>query len=124
MQIAAEHSETVGQGSGVGMKERLLFDRVTLHSGDITPRNVERAAVVEANFADSGLTLGNGAAVAAGITTHSIAIQLFPKSGVRFANARVRGQNIAQGGHGYILRLRDWVCQELAVEGLCIEMLI
>jgi hypothetical protein len=56
------------------MKERLLFDRVTLHSGDITPRNVEPAAVVEADFAYSGLPFGNGAAVAAGVTTHSIAL--------------------------------------------------
>src|ERR1700691_5928310 len=124
MQIAAEHSETVGQGSGVGMKKGLLFDRVTLHSGDITPRNVEPAAVVKADFADSGLPLGNGAAVAAGITTHSIAIQLFPKSGVSFPNTRLSGQNVAQCGHKYILRLRAWVCQGMAGRERSVEILI
>jgi hypothetical protein len=61
--------------------------------------------VVEANFADTGLSLGNRAAVAAGIATHSIAIQLFPESGVGFPDAVVGSQNVLQRGHGSILRL-------------------
>ena len=66
--------------------------------------------MVEANFADAGLSLGNRAAVAAGIAAHAIAIQLLPESGVGFADAIVGRQNVVQRGHNYILRLRDWVC--------------
>jgi hypothetical protein len=93
------------------MEKRLLLDRVTLHSGDITPGNVECASVVEANLADTGLSLGNWATVAAGIAAHSIAIQLFPKSGVAFADALVSSQDVAQSRHTHILRLWDWVCR-------------
>ena len=89
----------------MGMEKRLLFDRVTLDSGDIAPGNVERAAVVEANLADTGLSIGNRTAVAAGIAAHPIAIQLFPQSRVAFADALVSRQNVAQRGHTYILRL-------------------
>ena len=105
MQIAAEHPETVGEGSGISVKKRLLLDWVALHSGDVAPGNVERAPVVEANLADAGLSLGNRAAVAAGITAHAIAIQLFPKSGVGFADAVVGRQDVLQRGHESILRL-------------------
>jgi len=107
VQIAAQHSETVSEGSGVGVEERLLFDRVTLHSGNIAPGNVERATVVEANLADTGLSLGNRAAVAAGIAAYAIAIQLFPKGGFAFADALVRRQNVVQRGHDSILRLSE-----------------
>ncbi len=103
MQIAAQHSETVGEGSGVSVEKRLFLDGVTLHSGNVSPGNVERATAVEANLADAGLSLGNRAAVAAGIATDAIAIQLFPKSGVAFAHALVRRQDVAQRGHSSIL---------------------
>jgi len=56
------------------------------------------------------LSLGNRAAVSAGIAAHAIAIQFFPKRRGAFADALAGGENIAQGGHKYILRLRDWVC--------------
>ena len=105
MQIAAEHSETVSKSPGVCVEKWLLLDRVTLHSGDIAPGNVERAAVVEADLADTGLSLGNRATVAAGITADTIAIQFFPKSRVAFADAVVSRQNVVQGSHTYILRL-------------------
>src|SRR5271163_4014996 len=74
MQIAAKHSETVGQGSGVRVEEGLLFDWVTLHSRDVAPGGVERAFAVEADFTDSGLAFGDGAAVAAGVAADSIAV--------------------------------------------------
>jgi hypothetical protein len=67
--------------------------------------------VVEANLADTGLSLGNWATVAAGIAAHSIAIQLFPKSGVAFADALVSSQDVTQSRHTHILRLWDWVCR-------------
>src|SRR5208282_1771055 len=94
------------------MEKRLFLDRVTLHSGDVSPGNVERATVVEPNLADSGLSLGNRAAVTTGIATHSIAIQFFPQSGVVFADAVVGSQDVAQRGHESILRLFE-------ASGLC-----
>src|SRR5580700_3539096 len=81
MQIAAHHSEAVGKGSRVGMEKRLLLDRVTLHSGDIAPGNIERATMVEANLADARLSLCNRAAVPAGIAAHPVAVQLFQRAG-------------------------------------------
>jgi len=76
------------------MEKRLLLDRATLNSGDIAPGNIERTAVIEANLADTGLSLGNRAAVAAGIAAHSIAIQLLPKGRVTFPDADVRSQDV------------------------------
>jgi hypothetical protein len=89
----------------VGVEKRLLLNWVTLNSGDIAVGNIERATVIEANLADTGLSLGNRAAVAAGIAAHSIAIQLFPEGRVAFADSLVGSQNIAQRGHESILRL-------------------
>jgi hypothetical protein len=94
----------------MGMEKRLLLDRVTLNSSDVAVGNIERATVIETNLADTGLSLGNRAAVAAGITAYSITIQLFPKSRVAFADADVGSEDVVQRGHRYILRLRDWVC--------------
>jgi hypothetical protein len=105
VQIAAQHSETVGERSGVGVEKRLLLDRVTLNSSDIAVGNIECATVIETNLADTGLSLGNRAAVAAGIAAYPIAIQLFPKSRVAFADAGVSSQNVVQRGHESILRL-------------------
>src|SRR5260370_28226623 len=114
VQVAAQHSETVGEGSGISVEEGLLLDGVTLNSGNIAPGNIERATVIEANLADAGLSLGNWAAVAAGIAAHSIAIQLFPKSGVAFADSGVSRQNVAQRGHVSILRL-FFACRFLTI---------
>src|ERR1700721_2686088 len=66
VQIAAEHAEAVGERSRISVEEWLLLDGIALHSGNVTPGNVELAAVIEADFADAGLSIGNGAAVAAG----------------------------------------------------------
>lgn len=99
----------------MGMKEWFFFDRVTLHSRDITPRSVELATVIEANLTDSGLSLGNWTAVTAGIAANTIAIQFFPKSGVGLADVLIYRQNIAQRGHEHILRLRECVRLELKV---------
>ena len=91
VQIAAQHSETVGQGSGVGVEEWFLLDGIALGSGNVSPGNVELASAIEADFANAGLSFGNGAAVTAGITAEVIAIQLFPESGIGFANAVAGG---------------------------------
>jgi hypothetical protein len=57
------------------MEEGLLLDGIALHSADISPRHVERASLVVAYFANSGLTVGNRTAVAAGIAAHPVAIE-------------------------------------------------
>jgi hypothetical protein len=73
------------------VEEWLLFDGIALDSGNVAPGNVELASAIEANFADSGLPFGNGAAVAAGIAAEAIAIQFFPESGIGFADAVAGG---------------------------------
>ena len=66
MEIAAEHAEAVGERAGIGVEERLLLDGIALHSGGVSPGDVELAAAIEADLADSGLAFGDRAAVAAG----------------------------------------------------------
>jgi hypothetical protein len=110
MQIAAQHSETVGKGAGVSVEKWFLLDGITLHSSDVAPRNVKRASVVKANPANSGLSFRNWAAVSAGITSHTIAIEFLPKRRVAFADALIRSKCVVQSGHIYILRRHEWVC--------------
>jgi hypothetical protein len=59
------------------VEERLLLDRVTLNPAHIAPGGVERSAAVEANFADSCLPIGDGAAMSAGIAANAATVQLF-----------------------------------------------
>lgn len=87
------------------MEEWLLLDGIALHSGNVAVGNVERAAVIEANLADAGLSVGNRATVTAGITADAIAIELFPESGIAFADAGVGRQDVTQGGHNFIICL-------------------
>jgi hypothetical protein len=95
MQIATQHSETVGEGSRIGVEKWLLLDGIALHSGNITPGNVKRATVIETNFADARLAIRNWATVTTGIAAHTIAIHLLPKSGVALADALTSSQNVA-----------------------------
>src|SRR5258708_10136660 len=88
----------------MSVEERLLLYRVTLHSSDIAPGNIESSTVVETNLTDARLSLGNGTAVAAGVAAYSIAIQLLPKSRVAFAHAGVSSQDVVQRSHISILR--------------------
>jgi hypothetical protein len=113
MQITSEHPETVGERAGMSVKKWLLLDRIALHSGNVAPGNVKRAAMVKPNFADSGLPVGNWAAVSTGIAAHAIAIEFLPECRVAFADALVGRKNILQRGHPCILRLRDCICTGL-----------
>src|ERR1700676_5468928 len=110
MQIAAEHPETVSERAGMSVEKWLLLDRIALHSGNIAPGNVKRAALVKANFADPRLPVGNRAAMSTGIAAHTIAIQLFPECPVALADASVGLKNVLQSGHRCILRLGDCIC--------------
>jgi hypothetical protein len=94
VKIAAEHAEAVGERSRISVRERLLLDGIALHATDVSPRDVERAALVEANLADSGLAFRDGAAVAAGKTADAIAFDGF----VEFAFPDATIQDFTKGG--------------------------
>jgi hypothetical protein len=87
----------------VGVEERLFFDRITLHSGDVSPRSIECAFAIEADFADSWLAFGDRAAVATGVATDAIPIEFLPESGGGLADSDV--EYVAQRGHWLIVRL-------------------
>jgi hypothetical protein len=61
------------------VEEWLLLDGITLHATDIAPWNIQRPTAVITNLAHAGLTVGNRACVAAGVTAHPIAVQFFVK---------------------------------------------
>jgi hypothetical protein len=95
MEIATQHSEAVGERARISVKEGLLFDGIALDSADIAPGHVERATLVEANFADTILAIRNGAAMPAGEAAHAIAIEFL----VEFAFADVFPDDLAEVGH-------------------------
>jgi hypothetical protein len=72
-----------------------------LHSGGISPRNVESAATVVADFAYAGLAVRNGTAMAAGKAAHAIVVELLVEYGIGFADFAI--ENVAEGGHGKLL---------------------
>jgi hypothetical protein len=80
----------------MGVEERLLFDRVALGSGGVSPGDVEYAAAVIANFADSRLAFRDGAAVSAGEAADAVVLESFVESGVGFADSLV--ENGTEGG--------------------------
>src|SRR6202035_974974 len=98
VKIAAQHTEAVGQSSGMRMKEWLLLDRVALGSGSVSPGDIERAAAVVADFADTGLAVWDGAAMAASEAAYAVVVELLVKAGIGLANSLV--ENTAEGGHG------------------------
>ena len=97
MQVAAQHAETVSESAGMGVEERLFFDGIALHSGGVSPGNIERAAPIEADFANAGLAFGNGAAVTAGKAADALVVEFFVERRVRYADSLV--QDVAEGGH-------------------------
>ena len=101
MQIAAEHAKAVSQRAGISVEERLLFNGIALHAADVSPGNIKLSSLIEANFADAGLCVGDGTTVSAGETAHAITIKFFVK--LTFANVFV--EDLAKGGHCPILPL-------------------
>jgi len=81
----------------VRVEERLFLDGIALHSGGVSPGDEERAAAVEADLADAGLTFGNRATVTAGETADAMVLEFFVERKIRLANSLV--QNVAEGGH-------------------------
>jgi hypothetical protein len=77
------------------VEEGFLFDRIALHSADISPGDIELASLVESDFANAGLSFGNWAAMSAGETADPVAFDRF----VEFAFPDVLIQDFAEGGH-------------------------
>jgi hypothetical protein len=85
------------------MEEGLLLDGITLGSGGVAPRNIERAAAVVADLADSGLAFGYGTAVSAGETADAVVVELLVESRFGFTDLLV--ENGTEGGHGDLVSI-------------------
>src|SRR6476620_7098439 len=66
MAIAAKHAEAVCQRAWTGVEERLLLDWIALHSADVAPRDVKRAAAVESDLTDARCAVWQRTLVPAG----------------------------------------------------------
>ena len=80
--IASEHAEAVGESSWVSVKEGLLLDRITLGSSSVSPRHVQSAAAIVADFANAGLTFWNdgGVVISLGSFFSAVAIAVWTSS--------------------------------------------
>ena len=95
VEVASQHAEAVGQRARVGMEERLLLNWIALYSADVSPGNVELAALVVADLAHAGLALKDGTTMSTGKTTNAIAINRL----VKLAFTDVLIQDFTQSGH-------------------------
>ena len=68
MVIASEHSETQGIGSGKGVEEGLLLDRIELKRPDIAGRDVQGSSPVKADPTDPVAAVADQTPVPAGET--------------------------------------------------------
>ena len=89
VEIAAHHAEAVGESSGMGVEEGLLFHGIALGSGGVSPGNVEFAAAVEADFADSGLAFGDGTTMPAGEAAQAMVFKVLDQAWVGLADLLV-----------------------------------
>ena len=85
----------------MGVEEWFLLDGITLGSGGVSPGNVERAAAVVANLADTGLPFGNRAAMSARKATHTITVKPFVK--ISFTNMFIN--DIAKRRHRHLYKI-------------------
>src|SRR5258708_10913390 len=95
--IAAQHAEAVSESAGICVEERLLLDRIALGSGNVSPGNVEGAAAVVTDFADTRLAVGDGAAVAAGEAANPAMVELLVQARIGLMNSFV--EETAKGRH-------------------------
>jgi hypothetical protein len=111
MQIATQHSKTVGKRAGISMKERLLLNGIALDSADVAPWDIELSAAVETNFAHAGLSIWNRATVSARVAAQPIAIELLDQTRIGLSNTLI--QDVSKCAHDFILRRRETdVCGE------------
>ena len=87
----------------MGMKERFLLDRIALHAADIAVWNVQHAAAVEADLADAGGAVGDGARVTARMAAQPATIDRFDE--LRRSLDCSGFEQLTESGHGFILRL-------------------
>src|SRR4029077_11463600 len=92
--VASEHAERQRPRAGIGVKERLLLDRVDLQGGDVAARNAQHAAVVVANLADALESVEDLAAMPARVAADGVSVQCFYQlwSGLR----RAMGQKLSE----------------------------
>ena len=95
MEITAEHAKAVGQGTGVGMKERFFLYGIALDATDIAPRHIEFAGPVESDLTNPRPSVRDGTAMATGKTADALIVELL----VKLAFAYMHVDDIAQGGH-------------------------
>jgi hypothetical protein len=81
----------------MSVEERLLLDGIALRSGDVSPGHVECSALVIANLANAGLTVGDRATVSAGKTANAIFVEPLVKERIGFADSLI--ENAAKGRH-------------------------
>ncbi len=103
MQVAAEHAEAVGESAWISVEERLFFDGIALHAGGVSPGDVEFAAAIEADFADSWLAFGNGQQWPQEKQRTRLLPRFSYKGRICFADSLV--EDVAEGGHGKPLGL-------------------
>ena len=84
----------------MGVEEGLLFYGIALSSGGVSPGNVEFAAAVEADFADSSLAFGDGTAMPAGEAAQAMVFQVLDQARVSLADLRV--EDCAEGRTPYV----------------------
>ncbi len=84
------------------MEEGLFLDGIALHPCGVSPGRVERAAAIEAHFADAGLAFGNRTAVTAGETPHAVVFEAFVERVVSLVDFFV--EDVPQGGQSNLLR--------------------
>jgi hypothetical protein len=97
----------------MGVEKRFFLDGIALRAGGVSPGNVEGAAAVVADFADTGLAFGDGTAVSAGEATDAVVGESFVESWVGFADLLV--EDGAQGRHlgaSFILTLDSALYRE------------
>ena len=75
----------------------LLLDGIALHASGISEWNVKLSATIKTDFADSGLTLRNRAAVAAGKAADSLVPEVFHERGFSLTNLLF--ENSTESGH-------------------------
>ncbi len=76
MEITAEHAKAVGQGTGVGMKERFFLYGITLDATDVAPRHIQLAAPVEADLTNPRPSIRDGTAMATGKTADALVVEV------------------------------------------------
>jgi hypothetical protein len=99
VEITAEHAKAVGQGTGVGMKERFFLYGITLDATDIPPRHIQLATPVEADLTNPRPSVRDGTAMTTSKTADALIVEFF----VKLALSNVFVNDITQGGHFVII---------------------